>query len=338
MTEETIPESKEVKPETREDTLLFVGETLKNKRLDCSISISNAEKELNIRMNYLTNLESGDWSDMPEEVYAIGFLRQYAKYLKCDLNESIEKIKSNDYALNKPITFPDPPVSPNRKWMIISLIALVILFIVFNVVNQQTTSPLPSEILKQNAQNITETKLDESIPNKAAPVPTVTPQPATKPDQSMNSGSSNSLQDNALGSAPAIKPADKTLQAKAISSTATQQVMQTPVKQVTSSQSNANASLKSTHPLEHTYIFTAHSGDVWLQIFQQGNDVKPLRQMLLKKGKSLRITSNQTLSITTGKPVSLEISMDGKVVVPAGSMAKKNRIVRDFILPRPIAQ
>jgi len=316
MKEETINETSEKHVETRQDVLISVGNTLKNKRLDASISISDIANQLNIRLDYLEALEAGDWSVMPEEVYAIGFLRQYAKHLQCDLSESIEKLKTNDYTLNKPITFPDPPVAPNRKWMLISLFALIVLFIAFNVIKQQASSPLPSEILKTNAQHVMDQQVEatpkqvmkskeviDSSSNKADK-PSPTPKNAATKAVPSAPLASNTQEKNSHTHNIPTKKTDKPLPASA----------QTASNEM------------------HAYRFTARSSDVWLQIYTKNDEKTPLREALLKQGQSLSISSNQALSVTTGKPLSLEISMDNQIIVPVGSMAKKNHVVRHFLL------
>jgi len=324
MTEETNNVSTEAKTETREDTLAFVGETLKNKRLGASISMTHVEKELNIRLHYLKALESGDWSKMPEEVYALGFLRQYAKYLKCDLNASIEKLKSNDYTLNKPVTFPDPPIAPNRKWMIVSLVALVVLFIAFNVIKQQTSSPLPSEIMQKNAQHVLDSQtkdqpqnITEGVELKAAPI----------------------IQETTPKTVD-IKPTiEKISSQEATSPTIPSKIHNTPetssIKATSKLPEKVQLSSNKTAALTHTYTCIAKASDVWLQVYQQSNKDKPLREALLKQGQGFSVTAKQPIFITTGRPLALEISMDGQVVVEVGTMAKVNHFISHFVLPKP---
>jgi len=325
MTEQSERDKQDTQPETREETLTAVGDILRNKRMDASISMRDIAKELNIREPYLQALEAGDWSKLPEEVYALGFLRQYARYLQCDVNEHIQKIKSNDYALSKPIIFPDPPIAPNRKWMMIGLIAFLVLLIVFNVVKRQAPSPLPSELMKNHAQQATplenEALLQDAEQQK---------EPAATPKEHASQASigehivpDSKEQPHNTGA----KPMTSTVHAKPSkslalpqSTTQTSQLVQNENQEITS--------------IEHIYTFTAQTSDVWLQVYQQDHLNKPLREALLKQGESFSITSAYTLVITTGKPKSLEVRVDGKVVIAAGTMANKDHVVRNFILPK----
>lgn len=61
------------------------GDQLKQKRQEMGLSIEQVSHALHIRPRYLAALESDDWSDIPSEVQAKGFLRLYADYLKIHL-------------------------------------------------------------------------------------------------------------------------------------------------------------------------------------------------------------------------------------------------------------
>ncbi len=304
--QETNKEPKNSTPETREDVLHLVAETLKNKRLDNAISMQDAEKSLNIRIQYLQALELGNWDVIDDDVYALGFLRQYAKYLKCDISESINKLKPNHYSLNKPITFPDPPIAPNRKWMIFSLLGLLVLFVLFNVWKQQS-SPLPSQILQEHGNNITQQKdppvlqgkLPETTEIMHEIAPATTQKPRLTPPKSTNK--------------EPLSPPELSTKSTTIS--------------------HADNPTSKTKAINHNYVFRAKRSDVWLQIYHKDKGTL-LYEVLLKDGQHLNFTSDQILSITCGKPKSLEISMDGNIVVALGTMVKKNHIVRHFILPR----
>lgn len=64
-----------------------LGELLKEARQNKGVSLEEVEKELRIRSKYLQALEDEDFSVMPAEVYAKGFLRNYAIYLGLDPEE-----------------------------------------------------------------------------------------------------------------------------------------------------------------------------------------------------------------------------------------------------------
>ncbi|MBI2916062.1 MAG: helix-turn-helix domain-containing protein [Elusimicrobia bacterium] len=58
-----------------------VRETLKRNRENKGLSLKTVHQDTRISLRYLEALESGEWNQIPAEVYVIGFLRNYAAYL-----------------------------------------------------------------------------------------------------------------------------------------------------------------------------------------------------------------------------------------------------------------
>ena len=58
-----------------------LGETLRQARLDKSVSLAEAARDTRIRRSYLEALEAEDVASLPPPVYTRGFLRTYAEYL-----------------------------------------------------------------------------------------------------------------------------------------------------------------------------------------------------------------------------------------------------------------
>ncbi|MDQ6989688.1 MAG: DUF4115 domain-containing protein [Mariprofundaceae bacterium] len=142
---------------SREDTLRAMGNKLSAERKKRKLSLNDIMAELKFNMSFLEALESGEWSDMPGEIYAIGFLRQYASLLDLNMDTDIEYIKSHQYALTKPLTYPDAPISPNRSWVIAAVLLFVLINIIINlftleddILVEKEHSPLSQEILTDN--------------------------------------------------------------------------------------------------------------------------------------------------------------------------------------------
>ena len=161
-------------PETsgRELLLQQIADKLTHARQSQGYSVDEVVRTLKLRKRHVLALERGDWEQMPDDVYIIGFLRQYASYLNLDLSDEIHRLKDDDYALTRPLTFPDPPVAPSRRWAWISGIAFIALFIFFNItsgsyfgdqaesprnVATSTTDSAPTPIPAESAADVTET-------------------------------------------------------------------------------------------------------------------------------------------------------------------------------------
>ncbi len=123
-----------------------IGRQLRKARKAHGESLDDLVRELKLRKVYFQALEKGNWDALPDEVYAVGFLRQYAAHLGLDIDVDIKRIKNRQYKLTRPMTFPDPPIAPSRRWAWITGACFIVLFIVFNVFNytdDDTNSIIP---------------------------------------------------------------------------------------------------------------------------------------------------------------------------------------------------
>jgi cytoskeleton protein RodZ len=67
-----------------------LGETLRQARLDKSVSIVEAARDTRIRRTYLEALEAEDVASLPPPVYTRGFVRTYAEYLGLDAQSMVD--------------------------------------------------------------------------------------------------------------------------------------------------------------------------------------------------------------------------------------------------------
>ncbi len=70
-----------------------VGEKLRNEREQQQLSLRDIEQSTSIRLRYLQAIEDGDYSILPGEVYAKGFIRNYANVLGFDGTDFVEMFK-----------------------------------------------------------------------------------------------------------------------------------------------------------------------------------------------------------------------------------------------------
>lgn len=70
---------------------LTVGEKLRDAREVRGLDLYRVERDTKIRHKFLVALEAGDYADLPGDVYARGFLRNYATYLGLDPDEIVEE-------------------------------------------------------------------------------------------------------------------------------------------------------------------------------------------------------------------------------------------------------
>ncbi|HVQ43663.1 MAG TPA: RodZ domain-containing protein [Candidatus Saccharimonadia bacterium] len=70
------------RPETGQE--LHVGQQLKARRQALRLSLAQVEVDTKIRGKFLTALESGDYSSLPNDIYSRGFVQHYASHLGLD--------------------------------------------------------------------------------------------------------------------------------------------------------------------------------------------------------------------------------------------------------------
>lgn len=151
---------------SREELLHDLAQCLKKARMERQLNAEEIALTLKLRPVYIESLESGDWSQMPGEVYALGFLKQYASFLGVDVNDSIEKLKTGKYKFTKPLTFPDPPIAPNKTWVIVATLVFLVILILFNLIDNEPTDERPQPATKISEPNA----LTALATNEAAPV------------------------------------------------------------------------------------------------------------------------------------------------------------------------
>ncbi len=131
-----------------------IGNKLKQTREEKNISIEYVIKELKFSKTFLNALEDGTWENLPGEVYAIGFLKQYSALLDLDVSAEIDRIKSKSFELKAPETYPDVPISPNKKWVYIAIALFIALLFIVNI------SSTDDKEQSNRATNTTQTQTD----------------------------------------------------------------------------------------------------------------------------------------------------------------------------------
>jgi transcriptional regulator with XRE-family HTH domain len=110
-----------------------VGQILRESREEKKLSVKDVAKETNIAAKYIIALETEDYSQFPAETFALGFLKNYASYLKLDsamlLNlyrgEQIEESQAPLEELTRPTS---SPLSLDKN-KLISVISIALLFV-----------------------------------------------------------------------------------------------------------------------------------------------------------------------------------------------------------------
>ena len=74
---------------------MAIGEKLKEERVRLGYSLEEVEEETKIRKYYLEAIENENFAVLPPKVYAVGFVKRYAKFLGLDEQEFANEFKTN---------------------------------------------------------------------------------------------------------------------------------------------------------------------------------------------------------------------------------------------------
>jgi cytoskeletal protein RodZ len=114
-----------------------VGETLRDARENRGVDLHRVERDTKIRLKFLAALEDGEFTELPGDVYARGFLRNYATYLGLDADQIEEEWRSEagaatpvrpTFAAPRPLTLSRRIVF-QRSHVVIAIVAVIVLLV-----------------------------------------------------------------------------------------------------------------------------------------------------------------------------------------------------------------
>lgn len=153
-------------------TDLPVGEVLRRARIQFGLELPYVAAHLNIRPEHLAAIEAGDIARLPGRVYAIGFVRTYAEYLKLDSDKIVYLFKSQCIGHTTPrdLNFPIPVrESRNPAWWMVaaSVGTLLVIGLLFSLLGGSSEESIEPELPAVTAA-VPEQKPD--VPQQAAAV------------------------------------------------------------------------------------------------------------------------------------------------------------------------
>lgn len=302
----------------KELLLCEIGQKLQFAREAKGLSLDDVIRELKLNGEFLEALESGDWAQMPGEVYAIGFLRQYASLLAIDFSDEIERIKTNRYELTVPLTFPDAPISPNRTWVFSAALLFLLIIIVANLFdtgeNPDSSKP---QTMEQSSEPVTEppVAVEDKLAEDSTPVEA---KEAEEPEQ-----------------AEMVQSEPVRISTMAVDATKPEKTSTSKVTQAETTATQAQADSEKTAE-SHEYTFSAVTADVWLQLFEKPEQDEEegtlIREALLTMGESFTIHAVPPLLLTSGKPTALRIERDGEMLFEEGQLGQEGKVLKRFEL------
>lgn len=253
-----------------------LGERLREARESQGISISQAAVETRILQRYLVALEDGDHQHLPGDVYARGFIRNYADYLGLPAEELIEQYR-RERGMSEPIRVVPVTTSPRMRGLMVPSF-FGVFFVVLVLVGASYLLLSTLNYVGQSAQ--TQLAIQPTTAPTPPPLPTSAPLPTT---------------DAQIAVAPSPSPD---------ASAGGVGIVATPGTQATSTPGPNDAPISG--------IVSIDGGDnpgSWLQIRQDGQTVF---QKVLAPGQSFVFNAQRDLWIRAGNASVVTVEIKGQ--------------------------
>lgn len=314
---------------TTSDLEVNVGEQLKTARERQGLTLAAVAHSLRIPLKTLQALEEGDFSSLPADVYARGFLKQYAGVLRLDPVPLLRAFAAERALVPRPVAvFPwaRPERRRSRLWDILTPrsatlllgglgLLTVIAYVLFQV---RTYTRAPRLLVSDPAQNI------------EVQGPALTVRGRTDPTAELSINGERTLiqEDGTFEESVGLGLGGNTLRflAKSIGGRETTVVREVLVRSSSSTKTDMSPeALAKTGPF--TLTVRADSEAVWVSLTVDG---KTAFSGLLLPG-SEQTVSGEEVVVTSGKANRTQLRIDGR---EGGVLAETTGIARDVIFKR----
>ena len=331
---ETEKEEKEI--QVNQDK---VGSLMHEARLKKGLKIADASRDLCIRASYLEAIEAGNYEEIPEPPYGIGFIRSYADYLGLNSARMVQLFKeetdaaskNSDYYVMEPQT---EVTAPNKKYLLISLAAVFAVYLgwfMFNESQDKAAEDVSetSGFSAETAETVVDFPLQvedfASVEENAADSPAVDEQLPVVDVAPVSDGTGDNITVSEASFVEA-QPAAETVPAvssetpAAVETTAAQPApeVREPVAEVMSKKPGSRVTVK------------IKGGDNWVEV---RNGSKLYISKVLHDGDVYEVPAGEGMILSVGRAEGADVFIDGKlteVVKPA----KKTGIALDpFLAP-----
>ena len=83
----------------------YPGKSLRERREERGLTTGEVYRQIHVPPRYLNALERGDFTQLPEETYAMGFLTTYCRFLELDPDPFIAALQEHCNPITKPGRF-----------------------------------------------------------------------------------------------------------------------------------------------------------------------------------------------------------------------------------------
>lgn len=315
-----------------------IGEFFKQVRETKGLTIDEVASKTRIRTDFVKALEEGNFAKLPDQVFARGFVRSYARSLGLDEDDAIQRFTQSSGAyydkqgererLKVRQAEEDRKRKANRKAVAIA-IGIAILTLIFLLSREQSSllvrrssSDPPASTAKRTAPPVSESQ-DSPPTQKAEPVPPVVQAPPppikTKPSEPPPAPA-KVIEENNAGPASSSTPA--------ASSTVTEQAAPAPAS-LGSDGPLGGISLEGPAATEGQLLLDLEAIELsWVVVQIDGGSPQ---EALLRPGERARWKGQDQFILTLGNAGGVKAELNGKPQKPFGPSGK---VARDIVIKR----
>ena len=121
---------------TRKVLYGIIGRKISESRKSSRRKLEGISNKLNINVDILKKIESGDIEEIEKEIPITGFIRAFAKFTKTDISEEIEKLQSDYVIQEKPKSiYTQVPSIKTSKILVVFLLSFGFLLVILYVLS-----------------------------------------------------------------------------------------------------------------------------------------------------------------------------------------------------------
>ncbi len=279
-----------------------VGAELRAVRLQLGLALPDIAAKLRIRLPFLEAIEDGRIADLPGNVYAIGFMRNYAKTLGLDANELARRFRVESHEVDrKPeLAFPAPMADRGMPAGAVALLGVLLMAGGYAGWHRLSgDAQPPAEVVPVMPEHLA------PLAERPAPVSVPSPQVASL----LQGPSASALAALALAAPPAVAPAA---------------VAPPPVAAPLSPVSPMVAAATIETPVMNDgRVVLRFNADAWIQVKERQGPV--LLNRIMRAGDTWPVPKGTQLLLSTGNAGGTELVVDGEPIPalgPAGAIRR----------------
>ena len=319
-------------------TDLPVGEILRRTRVHFEQSLDEVAGYLRIRASQLEALESGDVSQLPGRVYAIGYVRTYSEYLGLDGDKMVQLFKMQSVGQKEEMPelhFPAPASDskvPGTMLVIASLLVMTVIgggWVIMNAGTKEATIAaipnVPADMRADTAttdlpppvQETVAASTAASLPGATVPgaLAVATPQDATTTATVPADGAAAVAVDAATTTSGAVVTDPAAAATAATASVVAGQPVDPATGAATAPSPTESLAVPPAPPGRQIVISVKDRS--WVEIRDKKG--KALVSRILKPGETIVVPEeNYGLRLDTGNAGGLELSINGEVIPALG--------------------